>query len=162
MGRDRDPRETDETLKRGAQSLVLRPGLWLLIWMGLEGLIVALLAQKWGLGTVILAGLAKSGLGLAGLVWLTGRSLLKVAAPGFRLIRLERLGTGILIALAMMLPGFALSLLALALMAPGLRAALLRRAAPPDREDIIDLEPGQWREIPPNEARLPQDPAKRP
>ncbi len=155
------PDERGETLARGAQGLVLRPGLWFLLWMALEGALIVLLAQKWGVGTVILAAIAKSALGLFGLVWLTGRSLLKVSAPGFRLIQLERLGTGMMLALTMMMPGFALSLLGLALLAPGLRRAVIRRAQP-KREDIIDLEPGQWREITPREPRLPGDTANRP
>lgn len=162
MGRYPDPEPGPEALARGAQGFVLRPGLWLLLWMALEGGVFALLSQKFGLGTVILAAIAKSALGLFALVWLTGRSLLKVSAPGFRLIQLERLGTGMLLALAMMMPGFVLSLLALVLLAPGLRAAVIRRATPPRREEVIDLEPGEWREIPSQEPRLPRDPANRP
>lgn len=162
MNRVPDPDSRAETLARGLQGFVLRPGLWLLLWMVLEGALLALLARHWGLGTVILAAIAKSGLGLSGVVWLTGRSLLKLSQPGFRLLQLERLGTGILLALVLMLPGFVLSLFGLALLAPGLRAALLRRAAPPRRDDIIDLEPGEWREIPSESQRLPRDPANRP
>lgn len=162
MSRIPDPEPGNASLARGVQGFVLRPGLWLLLWMALEGALFVLLAQKWGLSTVILAAIGKSALGLFALVWLTGRSILKVSAPGFRLIQLERLGTGMMLALAIMMPGFVLSLLALALLAPGLRAAFFRRAAPPRREDVVDLEPGEWREIPSEEPRLPQEPTNRP
>lgn len=163
MGRFPDPNERNMAMARGLQAFVLRPGLWFLLWMALEGALFMLLAQKWGLGTVILAAIGKSALGLFALVWLTGRSLLKVSAPGFRLIQLERLGTGMMLALTLMMPGFVLSLFGLALLAPGLRSALIRRAArPPQRDDVIDLEPGEWREIPTRETRLPPDAANRP
>jgi len=162
MGHYPDPNDRNMAMARGLQAFVLRPGLWFLLWMALEGALFMLLAQKWGLGTVILAAIGKSALGLFALVWLTGRSLLKVSAPGFRLIQLERLGTGMMLALALMMPGFALSLLGLALLAPGLRSAFIRRAAPPQRDDVIDLDPGEWREIPTPETRLPSDIEKRP
>lgn len=158
---DSKAQDRNAALARSLQGFLLRPGLWFLLWMALEGFLVVLLAQQWGLATVILAAIAKSALGLIGLVWLTGRSLLKVSAPGFRLVQLEKLGTGMLLALTMMVPGFVLSLLGLALLAPGLRQALLRRATPP-RDDVIDLEPGQWREIEPRAPRLPGDTPNRP
>lgn len=144
---------------RGQADVIIlrRPWIWVLLWLALEALAIKLLAGQFGLGTTLLLLVLKSGLGLGLVILMTGSFFAKAAREGFSLARFERIGVGLMAGLMLMMPGVILSILVLALMAPGVRAVIRARFEPPSRQtrdDLVDLEPGEWRDVTPETQRI--------
>lgn len=137
--------------------ILRRPALWIALWLVLEALAIKILGNQVGFGTALMLLILKSGLGLLVVIGMTGRALAGMLRRGFSPARFERIGIGLLAGLMLMMPGIVLSILVLGLIAPGVRAAIQRQFAPPPVEDgIIDLEPGQWRDVTPEAPTLPR------
>ena len=85
---------------------------------------------------------------------------MRVVLGDGRFTALEADGAGTLTLIAgflLLIPGFITDALALLLLIAPLRrslAAMLRRAATPQRDGVVDLEPEQWRRVP--DPALPQ------
>lgn len=163
MNRHRSNGATDRTRPRVPDTILLRrPLLWIALWLALEALAIRLVASHFGLPTTFLLLLAKSGLGLFLVVWMTGRTFLRLPRSGFSMARIERFGFGLLAGLILMLPGFALSIFAFALLSPNVRRWIIGRFAPPVDEGIVNLQPGEWREVEPESPATGVAPPRRP
>jgi UPF0716 family protein affecting phage T7 exclusion len=144
---------------RGQSGVIFlrRPWIWILLWLALEILALKLLAGHFGLGTTLLLLVFKSGIGLGLVILMTGSFFAGATRQGFSFVRLERIGIGLMAGLMLMMPGVVLSILVLALMAPGIRAMIRARFEPPSRQtrdDLVDLEPGEWRDVTPETQKL--------
>jgi UPF0716 protein FxsA len=79
---------------------------------------------------------------------------MRVVLGGGRFTALEADGSGALTLIGgflLLIPGFITDALALSLLVAPLRrglASMLRRAATPQRNDVVDLEPEQWHRVP--------------
>jgi UPF0716 protein FxsA len=124
------------------------------LWLFSEIFVFGLVADTIGLGGAILATLLTSLLGVALLRRLgrTTRDELKAALKGGASLRLtpEALESGVLAALGgvlLILPGFLSDCVGLALLTPALRHPRRPPPAPPEKLDVIDLSPQDWRRI---------------
>lgn len=124
------------------------------LWLFSEIFVFGLVADAIGLGGAILATLLTSLLGIAFLRRLgrATRDELKATLKSGASLRLtpEVLQSGVLAALGsilLILPGFLSDCVGLMLAMPALRLPQQRPPAAPEKPDVIDLSPQDWRRI---------------
>lgn len=124
------------------------------LWLFSEIFVFGLVADAIGLGGAILATLLTSLLGIAFLRRLgrATRDELKATLKSGASLRLtpEVLQSGVLAALGsilLILPGFLSDCVGLMLAMPALRRPQQRPPAAPEKPDVIDLSPQDWRRI---------------
>ncbi|CAN1569312.1 FxsA Protein affecting phage T7 exclusion by the F plasmid [Rhabdaerophilaceae bacterium] len=144
---------------------IRRPGFWFLLWLGLEFVLISLLANRFGLGLTLLALVLKSGAGLLSLGILMSRALSRLPAGGLSPQRIIQMGFGVLAGVLLAMPGLVLTILALLLLAPSIRALIASRfmkTAAPEDDGIVTLQPDEWRDITPATPEIASDPRQRP
>lgn len=148
-----------------SSGLIGRPAFWLLLWIALEIGLIGLFAKRFGLGTVLLGLVLKSGVGLFGLGFLLTRAFARLPGHGFAPKRLLHMGFGVLAGVLLAMPGMVLTFAALLLLAPSIRALLaarFMRSAEAEDDGVVTLHADEWRDITPPTPEIASEPRERP